>query len=239
MKVQSADVQSGWIKLSHWQILMLLSFGRKIGLQIICTTSVYLADYPQTCCNRFRNGHRIFIERMYADLGPNTQLFQRFLLCSLILETFNMVNVTVVKNQVAKTNYFFVGSAQVVYIYVIVWILRGGTKLVGGMRERLLYGRKKKPSIIFPRGLVSSHSNVDRFCVCWYRQKLDKVSSSMFVIAAMSSDNSSIVCIMPGGCTQVLPLFTRSYQYLNVLNQPCLKRKFILTTSFIQFKFLV
>lgn len=147
MKVQSADVQSGWIKLSHWQILMLLSFGRKIGLPIICTTSVYLADYPQTCCNRFRNGHRIFIERMYADLGPNTQLFQRFLLCSLILETFNMVNVTVVKNQVAKTNYFFVGSAQVVYIYVIVWILRGGTKLVGGMRERLLYGRKKNPQL--------------------------------------------------------------------------------------------
>lgn len=73
-------------------------------------------------------------------------------------------------------------------------------------------------------------------CVCWYRQKLDKVSSSMFVIAAMSSDNSSIVCIMPGGCTQVLPLSTLSYQYLNVLNQPCLKRKFIHTTSFIKFK---
>lgn len=80
--------------------------------------------------------------------------------------------------------------------------------------------------------VVSSHSNVDCLCVCWYRQ----VSSSMFVIAAMSSDNSSIVCIMPGGCTQVLPLSTLSYQYLNVLNQPCLKRKFIHTTSFIKFK---
>lgn len=238
MKVQSADVQSGWIKLSHWQILMLLSFGRKIGLQIICTTSVYLADYPQTCCNRFRNGHRIFIKRMYADLGPNTQLFQRFLLCSLILETFNMVNVTVVKNQVAKTNYFFVGSAQVVYICNCLDIER--SNWVGWWNEGTsLLWKEKKPSIIVPRGIVSSHSNVDRFCVCWYRQKLDKVSSSMFVIAAMSSDNSSIVCIMPGGCTQVFPLFTRSYQYLNVLNQPCLKRKFILTTSFIQFKFLV
>lgn len=61
---------------------MLLSFGRKIGLQIICTTSVYLADYPQTCCNRFRNGHRIFIERMYADLGPNTQFLAIFALFS-------------------------------------------------------------------------------------------------------------------------------------------------------------
>lgn len=75
--------------------------------------------------------------------------------------------------------------------------------------------------------VVSSHSNVDCLCVCWYRQKLDKVSSSMFVIAAMSSDNSSIVCIMPGGCTQVLPLSTLSYH---------LKRKFIHTTSFIKFK---
>lgn len=91
---------------------------------------------------------------------------------------------------------------------------------------------KNGPSIC----VVSSHSNVDCLCVCWYRQKLDKVSSSMFVIAAMSSDNSSIVCIMPGGCTQVLPLSTLSYQYLNVLNQPCLKRKFIHTTSFIKFK---
>lgn len=87
-----------------------------------------------------------------------------------------------------------------------------------------------------PSSCVSSHSNVDCLCVYWYMQKLDKVSSSMFVIAAMSSDNSSIVCIMPGGCTQVLPLSTLSYQYLNVLNQPCLKRKFIHTTSFIKFK---
>lgn len=144
-----------------------------------------------------------------------------------------MVNVTVVKNWVTKTNYFFVGSAQVVYMYICNCFNIDKKSWVGWLNEGTAPLWKGEKKTIMGPLVVSSHSNVDRFCVCWYRQKLDKVSSSMFVIAAMSSDNSSIVCIMPGGCTQVLPLSTLSYQYLNLLNQPCLKRKFIHTTSFI------